>query len=152
MLKIPNLPKNEQAAEIVRNFINNRLIAMMERIIEEEMAFKLIMSGKGAGDLGKKPLDEVIDMDELMQDMDFAENVSLMYLPDNYPKEKANREFIGLYKLPKAKQMKNPGKMIMRTALPLKITSTCSRISGSMRECVSGILTLPFLMKSRRMN
>ena len=102
MLKIPKLPRDEQAAEIVRDFINNRLIAMMERIIEEEMAFKLFMSGKGAGDLGKKPLDEVINMDELMQDMDFAENVSLMYLPDNYPKEKANREFLGLYKLLKA--------------------------------------------------
>lgn len=72
MLKIPVLPQDEQAAEIVRNFINNRLITMMEGIIEEEMAFKLILSGKDADDLGEKPLDEVIDMDALMQDMDFA--------------------------------------------------------------------------------
>ena len=104
MLKIPELPPDEAAAEIVRKFINNRLIGLMEDIIDEEVAFDMIMSGKAAAtEMEDKPFDELVDIDELMQDMDFAENVSQMYLPDGYPIEKANREFLGLYKLLKAK-------------------------------------------------
>ena len=104
MLEIPELPPDKAAAEIVRKFINNRLIVLMEEIIDEEVAFDMIMSGVAdAVDMKDKSIDEIIDIDELMQDMDFAENVSLMYLPDGYPIEKANREFLGLYKLLKAK-------------------------------------------------
>ena len=83
MLKIPELPPDEAAAEIVRKFINNRLIGLMEDIIDEEVAFDMIMSGKAAAtEMEDKPFDELVDIDELMQDMDFAENVSQMYLPD----------------------------------------------------------------------
>ncbi|MCR5452702.1 MAG: hypothetical protein K6F00_08760 [Lachnospiraceae bacterium] len=103
MLKIPSLPSDPVAADIVKKFINNRLIGMMEEIIEDEIAFVMAMSGGIDQDLGEKPLDEVVDMDSLMQNLEFAENVSLSYLPDNYPIEKANREFIGLYRLLRAK-------------------------------------------------
>ena len=103
MLRIPELPPDEKAAEIVRGFINNRLIGMMENIIDEEVSFNMFMSGEASEDMADKPIDEIIDIDDLMHDMEFAENVSLMYLPDGYPVEKANREFLGLYKLLKAK-------------------------------------------------
>ena len=103
MLRLASIPQDEQAAAIVKEFINNRLIRMMEDIILDEVAFSMAFSGGIPEDLGKKPMDEVIDIDELMQDMEFAKNVSLSYLPDNYPIEKANREFLGLYKLLKAK-------------------------------------------------
>lgn len=49
-----------------------------------------------------------IDVDALMDDMDFAENVALLYLPDGYPVAKANYEFFGLYKLLKAKEEYKP--------------------------------------------
>ncbi len=104
MLKIPSLPSDQKAAEIVKKFINDRLIRMMEDIIEDEIAFVMAMSGGIDKDLGEKPLDEVIDMDALMQNLEFAENVSLSYLPDDYPIEKANREFLGLYRLLRAKE------------------------------------------------
>ena len=103
MLRLPSIPQDEQAAAIVKEFINNRLIRMMEDIILDEVAFSMAFSGGIPEDLGKKPMDEVIDIDELMQNMEFAKNVSLSYLPENYPIEKANREFLGLYKLLKAK-------------------------------------------------
>ena len=76
MLKIPSLPAGE-AAEIVKKFMNNRLISLMEEIIEEEVVFNMAMSGDIDDDLGNKPLDEVVDIDALMQNMDFAENVAL---------------------------------------------------------------------------
>lgn len=98
------MPSDLKAAEIVKNFINDRLVRMMEEIIEDELAFVMAMSGEIDKDLGKKPLDEVIDMDALMQEMKFAENVSLNYLPDDYPIEKANREFLGLYRFLWAKE------------------------------------------------
>ncbi len=104
MLKIPSLPSDQKAAEIVKKFINDRLIRMMEDIIEDEIAFVMAMSGGIDKDLGEKPLDEVIDMDALMQNLEFAENVSLSYLPDDYPIDKANREFLGLYRLLRAKE------------------------------------------------
>ena len=45
-----------------------------------------------------------MDIDKLANDPDFAANVSMAYLPDNYPVDKANREFFGLYKLLKARK------------------------------------------------
>ena len=48
--------------------------------------------------------DEFVDIDGLIYDMNFAENVSLMYLPAHYPVNKANYNFLGLYKLLKAKK------------------------------------------------
>ncbi len=103
MLKIPMLPEDPKAAEIVKNFINNRLVRMMEEIILDEVEFALIMSGDYREDDVNKSVEELVDMDSLMQSREFAENVSMIYLPDEYPVEKANREFLGLYRLLKAK-------------------------------------------------
>ena len=103
MLKIPMLPEDPKAAKIVKNFINNRLVRMMEEIILDEVEFAFIMSGDYREDDVNKSLEELVDMDSLMQSHEFAVNVSLTYLPDDYPVEKANREFLGLYRLLKAK-------------------------------------------------
>ena len=56
MLKIPSLPSDQKAAEIVKKFINDRLIRIMEDIIEDEIAFAMAMSGGIYKDLGEKQL------------------------------------------------------------------------------------------------
>ncbi len=48
--------------------------------------------------------DDLVDMGALMGDMDFARTTSLTYLPANYPPEKANQVFFGLYRLLKARE------------------------------------------------
>ncbi|MBR1629091.1 MAG: hypothetical protein IJ679_07490 [Lachnospiraceae bacterium] len=106
MLKISALPQDPEAAEIVKKFMNDRLIRLMERIIQDEVDWTSVF-GEGESDeegtaTGGSAGGE-IDIDALMKDRNFAENVSMMYLPDNYPIEKANYEFFGLYKLLKAK-------------------------------------------------
>lgn len=103
MLKFEFIPGNEDAKRIIKTFINNRLIKLMEGIILNEVDWNLAMDG----DLSDIPKDasfeELVDIDKLMDDLDFAANVSMSYLPDRYPVKKANHEFFGLYKLLKAK-------------------------------------------------
>ena len=101
MLRFPELPADPRAAEIVKNFVNDRLIDLMESIILEEVLTTRIMEGDDF-DL-ESSFEDLVDIDNLMTDMDFAENVSLEYLPENYPLEKANYEFFGLYKLLRAR-------------------------------------------------
>ena len=103
MLKLACVPEDKEAAEIVKKFVNDRLIALMEDIILDEVAWKMAINHTLAEDDGKKSFDELVDLAELLTDMDFAQNVSLMYLPDNFPIEQANQVFIGLYKLLKSK-------------------------------------------------
>ena len=53
-------------------------------------------------------IDSAIDFDELAADEGFAKEVSLRYLPKNYPINKANYEFLSLYRLLKAKKEYTP--------------------------------------------
>ncbi len=62
----------------------------------------MALSGELPEDAGNKSFEEMVNIAELMNDMDFAQNVSLTYLPDNYPVDRANQEFFGLYNLLKA--------------------------------------------------
>ena len=102
MLKFEFIPGNAEAQNIIKAFINNRLVSLMEQIILDEAVWDLAMDGE---DIPKDAaFNDLVDIDKLSNDMDFAENVSSTYLPDNYPLEKANREFFGLYKLLKAKK------------------------------------------------
>ena len=103
MLRFEYIPGNEEAQKIIKAHINNRLIALMEGIILDEVDWNLAMHGELENIPEDASFEDLADVDALMNDMDFAENVSMSYLPDNYPIEKANREFFGLYKLLKAK-------------------------------------------------
>ncbi len=104
MLKITSLPSNPEAAAIVEKYINDRLIAIMEEVIHDGVDWKVdLREDSMEGDLNKT-LDEIIDAEELLTDMNFAEEISLRYLPADYPLEKANREFFGMYRLLKAKK------------------------------------------------
>ena len=104
MLKFEFIPGDDKAQEIIKTFINNRLIALIEQIILDEVDWQLAMEG----DLENTPKEagfaDLVDIDKLASNLDFAANVSMTYLPDNYPVDKANREFFGLYKLLKARK------------------------------------------------
>ncbi len=102
MLKLPNQLSDPKANEIVKTFVNERLINLMEEIILDEVAWKMALSGELTEEDATKPFEEMVDIAQLMNDMDFAQNVSLTYLPDNYPVDRANQEFFGLYNLLKA--------------------------------------------------
>ena len=104
MLKLAMHPVDEKASRIVKKFVNDRLISLMEGIILDEVDFNLAMSGQLAEEDINRKFDEMVDISELMTDLEFAENVPMVYLPDNYPIEKANHEFFGLYRLLKAKK------------------------------------------------
>ncbi len=104
MLKLPNQLTDPKANEIVKTFVNERLINLMEEIILDEVAWNMALSGELTEEAATKPFEEMVNIAELMNDMDFAQNVSLMYLPDNYPADRANQEFFGLYNLLKAEK------------------------------------------------
>ena len=77
----------------------------MQEIILDEVSWDLILAGQLNGEeAAAKSFDELVDIESLIYDMDFAQNISMTYLPDNYPIEKANYNFFGLYKLLKAKK------------------------------------------------
>ena len=108
MLNIPMKPREPKAADIVQRFINDRLIALMEGIILDESAWNRAIEGdldfdeNGAAE--SESFEEAVDLEELMHDRSFAETISMMYLPEGFPVERANREFFGLYRLLKAKK------------------------------------------------
>ena len=45
MLKLAMHPMDEEASRIVKKFVNDRLISLMEGIILDEVDFNLAMSG-----------------------------------------------------------------------------------------------------------
>ena len=105
MLKLPPQIKDVKANEIITRFVNKRLLDLMQEIILDEVSWNLVLTGQLNGeDLAAKSFDELVDIESLIYDMDFAENISMTYLPDNYPIEKANYNFFGLFKLLKAKK------------------------------------------------
>ncbi len=104
MLQLSTGLVNAEANKIVKKFINDRLIGLMEEIIMNEVTWDKAMSNELSEEDRFKPFDDLVDMSKLMTDKDFAENVSLLYLPDGFPVERANQEFFGLYRLLKAKK------------------------------------------------
>lgn len=103
MLQLYMLPSDSKAAEIVQKFINDRLIGLMEGIILDEVSFDMAAQGVLSEEIWNRPLEEIVDLNELAEDMDFAENVSSLYLPQDFPIDKANYEFFSLYRLLKAR-------------------------------------------------
>ncbi|MBQ8940679.1 MAG: hypothetical protein IJ062_02505 [Firmicutes bacterium] len=104
MLMLPPYFKDEEANKIVTRFVNKRLLDLMQEIILDEVSWNLAMAGQLNNDAASQNFDELVDIESLIYDMDFAENISMTYLPDNYPIERANYNFFGLYKLLKAKK------------------------------------------------
>ena len=104
MLKLQSFPTDAEAADIVKKFVNDRLIALMEDIILDEVSWDMAMNGELSEADYNKSFEEMVDLPALMTNSEFAENVSLAYLPEDFPIEKANREFFGLYGLLKAKK------------------------------------------------
>lgn len=102
MLKLPNQLTDPQANEIVKAFVNERLISLMEEIILDEVAWDMALAGELGEDAMTKSFEEMVDLAALMNDMEFAENVSMTYLPEDFPVDRANQEFFGLYNLLKA--------------------------------------------------
>ena len=104
MLRVPNLIGEEKADKIVTEFVNYRLLEIMEDIILDEVVWGMAQRGELDQSASTKSFDELVDLKELMLDDEFAAAVSMSYLPDNYPLEKANKKFFGLYKLLRAKK------------------------------------------------
>ena len=104
MLQLPNPIGDEKADKIITEFVNYRLLEIMEDIILDEVVWGMAQRGELDQSASTKSFDELVDLKELMLDDEFAAAVSMSYLPDNYPLEKANKKFFGLYKLLRAKK------------------------------------------------
>lgn len=104
MLQLPNPIGDEKADKIITEFVNYRLLEIMEDIILDEVVWEMAQRGELDQSASTKSFDELVDLKELMLDDEFAAAVSMSYLPDNYPLEKANKKFFGLYKLLRAKK------------------------------------------------
>ena len=99
MLKLHMMPQDPEAYEIVTSFVNERLISLMEEIMLDEVAWDMAARGELDDDAMDKDFEDLVDIQALMNDRDFAENALIEYLPDNFPIERANQVFFGLYKL-----------------------------------------------------
>lgn len=105
MLKIPTLDYNDEVNNILRKYVNERLIGIMKDVITEE-AVKLLEE-RGLG--GKKVPCwdenwEYIDIMALMDDSEFVEALNDLYLPPDFPLERTYKVFMGLFNLLKAKK------------------------------------------------
>ncbi len=112
MLQLPNPIGDEKADKIITEFVNYRLLEIMEDIILDEVVWGMAQRGELDQSASTKSFDELVDLKELMLDDEFAAAVSMSYLPDNYPLEKANKKFFGLYKVDNsATSLNEAGKM-----------------------------------------
>ena len=102
MLRLPYAPPGE-AGVIVKNFVNERLISLMEDVFVEHLV--CMDTGREA----PKSRDDYVAMldeeklDALRNDPLFADTIACDFAPDSSPKEKACSEFISLYKLLKVR-------------------------------------------------
>lgn len=104
MLEIPFKLNDKKANEIITHFVNERLLAIMRSIILDEIISDIDTAEEFDYKAAMDNFDELVDIESLIYDMDFAKNVSLMFLPEHYPVIKANYNFLGLYKLLRAKK------------------------------------------------
>ncbi len=107
MIRIQDrLIHDEAANRITQNFINDRLIVIMERVIR----YGIESLNDNHWRLNSVNLEGgfPIDVSSLMTDKEFARKVSLDYLPDHFPVAKANQMFLGLYMLLKAEEQHVP--------------------------------------------
>jgi len=115
MLQIYHLPGGTKCWVFGRRFINDRLIKLTEDVMSEFIQldgsytehFKK-MTKEQAQKEWEKPLPEIIDMDRLRLDSNFAEYCMEMVLPPTHPRSKALYTFFGLYDLLKAEKEYKP--------------------------------------------
>lgn len=103
MLKLSICDFGEQTNKILTRFVTERLIELMD-----EAAYTCWFSYTGdcreTDENGNmRHIESFCPIEELMNNLDFAREVSLVYLPKSYPLEKANEAFLELYKLLRAK-------------------------------------------------
>ena len=138
MLQLPNQLEDSKANNIVKKFINDRLIAIMEEIILDEVSFTMAMEGSLDESSYTKSFEEMVNIIDLMTDIEFAENVSLQFLPDGFPLERANQVFLGLYMLLKAPEEYIP-ELLMEYALFSVIYSQVGEIDMINEDTEDGL-------------
>ena len=144
MLELPNPIGDEKADRIVGSFVNNRLVALMEEAI--------IDCAVTSGDIadGDYLTAEELDLGRLMMSERFAYEVLLRYLPDWYPKSRANQMFFGLYRLLKAKGAYVPElamEYVLYHLLEERIWVADMIGSGAWNDEAYGDMELPFKRK-----
>ena len=110
MLKLSELARtgDKWADEYLARFASERLRELCEfRMRTEAKAMEVVKTAAG-GEMDEEkaeaildgsPLEGLVDLDELAGDPVFANLVSIRYLPPGFPEDRANREFIGLYRM-----------------------------------------------------
>ena len=104
MLQLSLLPGEPKSNAIVSRFINDRLIKLMEYIIGDYVGTHFDDPGFSKVKSFEEFFETFVSIEELMSDKSFAEVIAFNFLPASFPRERANREFFGLYNLLKAKE------------------------------------------------
>lgn len=63
MLQLHSFPNDSEAADIVKRFVNDRLIALMEDIILDEVSWDMAMNGELSEDDYDKSFEEIISQE-----------------------------------------------------------------------------------------
>ena len=108
MLQLPSVPGDEKCRKIVTRFVSERLAGYMADYIWNAVSFDFL-GEYGEAVLEEKTLDsysnieEMVNFEELLGNMAFAEEVSLLFVPDGFDPIRANWNFLELYRLLMAK-------------------------------------------------
>ena len=160
MLELPLQLMDAEANKIVLHFVNERLLAIMRSIILDEVISYMDTAESFDYKAAMDNFDELVDIESLIYDMDFAKNISLMFLPEHYPINKANYNFLGLYKLLKAKKEYIPelameyvlyriideqveGLAILKEASLEEILEVCPDFNAEDAETYTNTITMP---------
>ena len=93
----------DKADGILTGFVTNRLIEMMDEAAYSQW-FALSDDDIETDENGnRRHIESYCPIEELMNNAEFAREVSSCFLPDDYPLDKANEAFLELYKLLRAK-------------------------------------------------
>ena len=93
------------------------------------------------------PLEDVVDIDGLMDSSEFAEEMALWYLPENFPADLANREIFGLYRLLKDEEELTLD-CAMQYILYQMINGEIEQIEDSKSDELCCVLQIPELDRS----
>jgi len=103
MLKLSTCCYGEEADGILTRFVNQRLIDLMDDTVYTYW-FSQIGDQPEIDEYGnRRHIESYCTIESLMENSDFAKEVSMCFLPDKYPVEKANEAFLELYKLIRAR-------------------------------------------------
>lgn len=103
MLKLSTCNYGEETNGILTRFVNQRLIDLMDKTVYMDWFSQIGDQPEIDGYGNRRHIESYCTIKSLMENTDFAKEVSKYYLPDNYPVEKANEPFLELYKLLRAR-------------------------------------------------